>query len=127
MATTTKSATEKLPDPVGSRSDVATQASPTSANQSSGSGTNGGQPPEVTFRVGRVSCSCFINSSQQRGRSGEDYTWRFRTVTLQRSYKAEDGSTKYVSSFGLGEIYNAIRVLQLAAEHLESKEAKVAD
>ena len=39
----------------------------------------------------------------------------------------EEGKTKYVSSFGLGEIRNAIRVLELAAQHLEGKEARIAD
>jgi len=95
------------------------------SSQSNGNG-NGGQPPETTFRVGRVSASIFINSVQQQGNNGE-YTRRFRTCSVQRSYKAEDGSTKYVTSFGLGEIRNAIRVLELAAEHLENKEARVAD
>ena len=111
-------------------SDVGTSSWSTSADQSGRSNGNGnghsGQPPELTFRVVRVSASVFINTVQQQGSNGE-YTRRFRTCTIQRSYKTEDGATKYVSSFGLGEIRNAIRVLELAAEHLESKEARIAD
>ena len=73
-----------------------------------------------------MSASVFINAVQQEGNNGS-YTRRFRTVTIQRSYKDEQGNTKYVSSFGLGEIRNAIRVLELAAQHLEGKEATIAD
>lgn len=120
----TKTATDKSQDGVG---DVATSRA-TSAARSSHSNGNGSSPPECTFRVGRVSASVFINTAQLKSNNGGgDYTRRFRTCTLQRSYKAEDGSTQYTSSFGLGEIRNAIRVLELAAMHLESKEAKVAD
>ena len=109
--------------------DAASDKSAASSNQPSRTNGNGnsGSPPETTFRVGRVSASVFINSVLQRGNNGNDYTRRFRTVTIQRSYKDENDKTKYVSSFGLGEIRNAIRVLELAAEHLESKEACIAD
>lgn len=74
-----------------------------------------------------MSASVFINSVQQKGDNGNEYTRRFRTATIQRSYKDESGKTQYVSSFGLGEIRNAIRVLELAAEHLEGKETVIAD
>ena len=79
-------------------------------------------PPEVTFRVGRVSASVFINQTNANG-EGEQRTRRFRSVSVQRSYKDEKGNTRFVSSFGLGEIRNAIRVLELAAQHMEEKES----
>ena len=108
-------------------SDAASSSRVASGNQSNRTNGNGnGSPPELTIRVGRVSASVFINSVQQQGNNG-DYTRRFRTTTIQRSYKDEEGNTKYVSSFGLGEIRNAIRVLELAAEHMESKESRIAD
>ena len=77
-------------------------------------------PPEVTFRVGRVSASVFIN--QTKAGNG-DRARRFRSVSVQRSYKDDNGKTQFVSSFGLGEIRNAIRVLELAAQHMEEKES----
>jgi len=48
---------------------------------------------------------------------------KFRSVNVQRSYKDGD-DTKYTSSFGLSELPSAIRVLQLAQAHVESKEAQ---
>jgi len=80
-------------------------------------------PPEVTFRVGRVTASVFINQTKSNGNGNGERTRRFRSVSVQRSYKDEKGNTQFVSSFGLGEIRNAIRVLELAAEHMEQKES----
>ena len=79
-------------------------------------------PPEVPFRVGRVTASVFINQTNTGG-EGDQRTRRFRSVSVQRSYKDEQGNTRFVSSFGLGEIRNAIRVLELAAQHMEAKES----
>jgi len=80
-------------------------------------------PPEITFRIGRVSASVFINQVNANG-NGDQRTRRFRSVTLQRSYKDEkSGETRFTSSVGLGDIRNAIRVLELAALHMEDKEA----
>lgn len=98
-----------------------TQSAVSSDPQSEPSRTSS-SPPEITFRVGRVTASVFINQTNSNG-DGEQRTRRFRSVSVQRSYKDERGKTRFVSSFGLGEIRNAIRVLELAAQHMEEKES----
>ena len=74
--------------------------------------------PETTFRLANVSASVFVN--EVNGDSGKR---KFRSVNVQRSYRDGD-ETKFVSSFGLGDLPSAIRVLQLAQAHVESKEAQ---
>ena len=74
--------------------------------------------PETTFRLGNVSASVFVN--EVTGDSGKR---KFRSVNVQRSYRDGD-DTKYVASFGLSDLPTAIRVLQLAQSHVESKEAQ---
>ena len=44
------------------------------------------------------------------------------SFNVQRSYRDGD-ETHFVSSFGLAELSQAIRVLQLAQEHVEKAEA----
>ena len=74
--------------------------------------------PETTFRLGNVSASVFVNEA-----TGDGAKRKFRSVNVQRSYR--DGEeTKYTSSFGLSDLPTAIRVLQLAQAHVESKEAQ---
>jgi len=73
--------------------------------------------PEKTFRIGYVSASIFVNDTET-----DNGKRQFRNVVVQRSYKDGD-ETKFVSSFGLGDLPQAIRVLQLAQEHVERKEA----
>ena len=46
----------------------------------------------------------------------------FRSVIVQRPYRDRDESC-FVTSFGLAELPQAIRVLQLAQEHVDSAEA----
>ncbi len=76
--------------------------------------------PETTFRLGNVSASVFVNEA-----NGDGGKRKFRSVNVQRSYR--DGEeTKFVSSFGLSDLPTAIRVLQLAQAHVESKEAETA-
>ena len=75
--------------------------------------------PETTFRLGYVSASVFVN--EVNGDSGKKR--KFRSVNVQRSYKDGD-DTKYTSSFSLSDLPSAIRVLQLAQAHVESKEAQ---
>ncbi len=76
------------------------------------------KPPETTFRLGNVSASVFVNEVD-----GERGKRKFRSVNVQRSYRDGD-ETKFVSSFGLSDLPTAIRVLQLAQEHVEGKEAQ---
>lgn len=75
--------------------------------------------PEKVFRIGHVSASVFVNEAE----GGGGGTREFRSVTIQRSYR--DGEeTKYTSSFTLADLPQAIRVLQLAQQHVEAAEAE---
>ena len=74
--------------------------------------------PETTFRLGNISASVFVNEVD-----GDGGKRKFRSVNVQRSYRDGD-ETKFVSSFGLSDLPTAIRVLQLAQAHVESKEAQ---
>lgn len=73
--------------------------------------------PEKVFRVGFVSASVFVNETETSGGKRQ-----FRSVNVQRSYRDGD-ETKFTSSFGLAELPQAIRVLQLAQQHVEHVEA----
>ncbi len=77
--------------------------------------------PEATYRIGNCSASVFVNES-----SGNGQKRKFRSVSVQRSYKDGD-ERKFVSSFGLNDLPSVIRVLQLAQTHVETKEALVND
>ncbi len=74
--------------------------------------------PETTFRLGNISASVFVNEVD-----GDGGKRKFRSVNVQRSYRDGD-ETKFVSSFGLGDLPTAIRVLQLAQAYVEGKEAQ---
>ena len=74
--------------------------------------------PEATFRIGPCSASVFVNEVDNDGTKR-----RIRSVNVQRSYKDGD-DRKYTSSFGLGDLPQAIRALQLAQDHMEQKEAE---
>ena len=80
------------------------------------------QPPEKQFRIGSVSASVFANTVDGDGNRKR----KIRNVNLQRRYKDGD-DWKSSSSFGLADIPHAIRVLQLAQEHVEAAEADVTD
>ena len=75
--------------------------------------------PEKVFRIGFVFGSVFA-----RDIDADDGKWTIRNVSLQKQYKDGD-ETKYTSSFSLAELPQAIRVLQLAQEHIEAAEANV--
>lgn len=74
--------------------------------------------PQKVFRIGSVSASVFVNETQTE--SGKR---RFHSVNVQRSY-CDGDQTKFTSSFGLAELPQALRVLQLAQEHVECAEAE---
>ncbi len=75
--------------------------------------------PEKVFRIGYVSASIFVNEIKTEGG-----TRTVRNVNVQRRYK--DGNEwKSASSFGLGDLPCALRVLQLALQHMETVEAEV--
>lgn len=74
--------------------------------------------PEKVFRIGHVSASVFVNEVENEGGTRE-----FRSVNVQRSYRDGD-ETKFASSFTLADLPQAIRVLQLAQQHVEQAEAE---
>lgn len=75
--------------------------------------------PEKVFRIGYVSASVFPHEVQSDGGNRT-----IRSVTVQKRY-LDGEDVKYSSSFGLTELPQAIRVLQLAQEYVESREAEV--
>ena len=76
--------------------------------------------PEKVFRLGFVSGSVFGNALETEGGPRT-----LRSVTIPRRYLDGD-QPRYTSSFGLAEIPQAMRVLELAQRYIESKEAEVA-
>lgn len=75
--------------------------------------------PEKVIRIGAISASIFVNAIET-----ESGTRKVRNVNLQRRYRDGD-EWKSASSFGLGDLPIAIRVLQLALEHVEANEAEI--
>ena len=67
------------------------------------------QKPEKTFRIGPVSASVFVNTTED-GRE-------FRSVSLQRSFKQGD-EWKTATNFALSELPSAVAVLQMATSHV---------
>ncbi|MCA9078643.1 MAG: hypothetical protein KDA93_26695 [Planctomycetaceae bacterium] len=75
--------------------------------------------PEQVYRIGFVSASVFARDVETDGGKRT-----LRSVNVQKRYKDGD-DTKYTSSFGLGELPQAIRCLQLAQAYIEGHEAEV--
>ncbi len=75
--------------------------------------------PETVFRIGFVSASVFVHEVDT-----DNGKRLLRSVNLQKRYRDGD-DVKYTTSFGLAELSQAIRVLQLAQQHVESVEAKL--
>ena len=82
---------------------------------------NAAKGPEVTFRIGNCSASVFVNQSNGNGQKRT-----FRSVSVQRSYLDGD-ERRFVSSFGLNDLASAIRVMQIAQQHIEEAEATVSE
>ncbi|TXT31479.1 MAG: Uncharacterized protein FD138_2160 [Planctomycetota bacterium] len=77
--------------------------------------------PERVFRIGFVSASVFAHEIDND--NGGKRT--LRSVNLQKRY-LDGEEVKYTSSFNLAELPQAIRVLKLAADYVESCESQVA-
>ena len=75
--------------------------------------------PEKVYRIGFVSASVFA-----RAVDTDDGQRTLRSVNVQKRYLDGD-EVKYTSSFGLTELPQAIRVLQLAQQHVEAAEAEI--
>lgn len=76
--------------------------------------------PEKQFRIGLVSASVFANEV-----NGEGGKRTVRSVNVQRRYREGDGDWKTATSFALSDLPAAIRVLQLAQQHVEEQEASL--
>ncbi len=77
--------------------------------------------PEKVYRIGYVSASVFARKIEKDGEPDRIV----RSVNLQKRY-LDNGETKFSSSFGLGELPQAIEALRLAFGHLADREADVA-
>ena len=75
--------------------------------------------PERVVRIGFVSASVFAHEIDT-----DDGNRTLRSVNLQKRY-LDGEEVKYTSSFNLAELPQAIRVLQLAADYVESRESQV--
>lgn len=75
--------------------------------------------PEKVFRIGFVSASVFAHDVEN-----DDGKRTMRSVSLQKRYMDGD-EAKFTSSFNLSELPQAMRVLQLAQEYVEGREAEI--
>ena len=75
--------------------------------------------PEKVFRIGFVTASVFC-----RDIDTDNGNRTLRSVNLQKRYMDGD-QAKYTSSFGLAELPQAIRVLELARQYVEQHEAEL--
>lgn len=75
--------------------------------------------PEKVFRIGFVSASVFSHDVEN-----DDGKRTMRSVSLQKRYMDGD-EAKFTSSFNLSELPQAMRVLQLAQEYVEGREAEI--
>ena len=82
-------------------------------------GSSGTHRPEKVFRIGYVSASVFTHEVK----NGDD-TRTVRSVNVQKRYVDGD-DVRYTSSFGIAELPQALRVLQLATEWVEKQEAEI--
>ncbi|MCA8995031.1 MAG: hypothetical protein KDA88_23845 [Planctomycetaceae bacterium] len=73
--------------------------------------------PEKVFRIGFVSVSIFAHEIDN---DGDKRT--VRSVSLQKRFRDGD-EWKYTSSLSLAELPQAMRLLELATRHVESREA----
>ena len=82
-------------------------------------GSSGTNRPEKVFRIGYVSASVFTHEVK----NGDD-TRTVRSVNVQKRYVDGD-DVRYTSSFGIAELPQALRVLQLATDWVERQEAEI--
>jgi hypothetical protein len=80
-----------------------------------------GKKPVKVFRIGYVSASVFVNEVETENGNRE-----FHSVNVQRSYRDGD-ETKFISSFGLAELPQVTRALQLAQSYVERAEAETSE
>lgn len=105
---------------------TATQA----VRSSQDNGEQSRKKPERVFRVGSIWATIWCNEHRQDAGPNEQTTRYIRSVNLERRFKnpkLNDGQGGYdsSSSYGLGDVHNAIAALQLAADYLKQEEADV--
>ena len=66
-----------------------------------------GNAPHMKLRIGYV----FANIWKNEGSNGDWYN-----VTIERSYRDDDGNIKSTDSLGPGDLLNAVKLLQRAEE-----------
>ena len=76
--------------------------------------------PESVIRIGYVSASIFARKIERK----DEPDLIVRSVNLQKRYMDGD-EAKFSSSFGLNELPQAIKVMQLALDQVAEKEAVV--
>lgn len=79
--------------------------------------------PVKVFRIGFVSASIFGNDVEN-----DDGSRTLHSVAVQKRYVEGEGKSRevrYTSSFGLSELPQAVRVLELAQAWVEEREADV--
>ena len=77
--------------------------------------------PEKVFRYGFLAANVFVNEIEEGGQKRQ-----VRTVELQKTYR-EDDEWKLTTALTMLDLPAAIRLLQLAQEHVESLEVEVFD
>jgi len=75
--------------------------------------------PEKVYRIGFVSASVFAHEID-----ADEGKRTLRSVSVQKRY-LDGEAAKYTSSFGLTELPQVIRVLQLAQQYVESREVEI--
>jgi hypothetical protein len=86
--------------------------------------------PERVFRVGNCWATVWCNEHQQKSGPNRHTTRIIRSVNLERRFwneklKEGKGDWDSTSSYGLGDVHNALAVLQLAADFLKDAEGDV--
>jgi hypothetical protein len=130
--TTTATTVGRAAKTDGKETKPADQSQARTDEQSERSQTNGPprRRPERVFRVGSCWATVWCNEHQQKSGPNEHTTRIIRSVNLERRFwndKLKDGKGDWdsTSSYGLGDVHNAMAVLQLAADYLKQAEGDV--
>ena len=75
--------------------------------------------PEKRFRAGAVSATVWLNE----GKSEKGDSSKWRTISLQRSYKDKEEKWQNTSNMRINDLPRATLVLQRAYEYLVSTES----
>src|SRR2546421_238572 len=125
MATATKA--DKSIGPIDGQETKPADKSQAQADQQTQTerGQSNGQSrrrPERVFRVGNCWGTVWCNEHLQKSGPNQHTTRTIRSVNLERRFwneklKEGKGDWDSTSSYGLGDVHNALAVLQLAADY----------